>query len=146
MNFADLSKAPEAVKQNEHIIMFDGVCNLCEGWTKFVIKRDKAARFKFVSVQSAAGKTILQWLGMPTDDVKTMVYLNKGAPAFESLAFLDIIKQLPWPWSWLSILRYFPACIRNGCYRLIADNRYSMFGRKDACMIPEPSVQQRFLE
>jgi len=139
------SQEPEVVKLHDHIIVFDGVCILCSYWTKFVIKRDKIGKFKFVAVQSSCGKEILEWLGMPTNDVKTMVYIHHGKSIFESMAFLDIVKQLNWPWSWLNVLRYFPAFVRNGFYRVIANNRYSIFGKKDCCMIPEHGVRERFL-
>ncbi len=66
--------SPESITQHSHIILFDGVCNLCSGWVSFVYKRDVSERFKFVSVQSETGKQLLTWCGLPTDHFDTMVY------------------------------------------------------------------------
>jgi predicted DCC family thiol-disulfide oxidoreductase YuxK len=145
MNISE-TNIPEAVAQNPHIIVFDGVCNLCSGWVSFVYNRDIAGRFKFVSVQSELGKELLIWCGLPTNYFSTMVYIENGQAYFKSSAFLYIVKWLkfPWPPMWL-IGRRMPKFMRDWLYSRVALNRYRLFGKRSSCLVPTGQLAARFL-
>ncbi len=139
-------KTAEVSLQNPHIILFDGVCNLCSGWVSFVYKRDVAKRFKFVSVQSETGNQLLIWCGLPTDHFDTMVYIENGHAYFKSDAFLQIVKWLCLPWPCLAFIGTpLPKSIRDWLYDRIALNRYYLFGKTASCMIPSDQLATRFL-
>jgi predicted DCC family thiol-disulfide oxidoreductase YuxK len=138
--------SPESITQHSHIILFDGVCNLCSGWVSFIYKRDSSERFKFVSVQSETGKQLLTWCGLPTDYFDTMVYIENGHAHFKSDAFLQIVKWLHLPWTCLSFIGTpLPKLIRDWLYDRIALNRYYLFGKRASCMIPTGQLAARFL-
>lgn len=139
-------KTSELVTKNVHIILFDGVCNLCSGWVSFVYKRDITGCIKFVSVQSETGQQLLMWCGLPIDRFETMVYIENGQAYFKSDAFLRIIKWLSLPWPYISIvgaLVFKP--VRDWGYDRIALNRYHLFGKRTTCMIPSGQLASRFL-
>jgi len=136
----------QCINNNKHIVLFDGVCNLCSGWVQFLIKRDPNAEIKFCSVQSAEGRALLQSLGLNPENIETMVYIRSGKAFFESTAFLEIAKKLPAAWSVLSAGLWVPAIIRNGMYRAIARNRYRIAGKKTQCLIPSEELKSRFIE
>src|SRR5690606_13064426 len=128
------------------IILFDGVCNLCNGLVQFVIKRDKDAIFTFGSLQSVEGQTLLKENDLPTDDFDSFVYLRDQKIQRKSTGALYVRKDLGGVWSLLFAFIIIPAPIRDFLYGLIAKNRYSVFGRREACMLPTPDLQKRFLK
>jgi len=128
------------------IILFDGVCNLCNGLVQFVIKRDKDAIFTFGSLQSEEGQTLLKEYDLPTDDFDSFVYLRDQKIHRKSTGALYVRKDLGGVWSLLFAFIIIPAPIRDFLYGLIAKNRYSVFGRREACMLPTPDLQKRFLK
>lgn len=131
---------------NDHpIILFDGVCNLCNGAVQFVIKHDPDRRFLFTSLQSETGKNLLQKFAISPDDLSSFVLLQNDKVYTQSTGALKVIKQLRGAWKLLYGFIIVPAFIRNAVYRLIADNRYKWFGKQDACMMPTPALQSRFL-
>ena len=130
----------------ERLILFDGVCNLCNGFMIFVYKRDPEARFTFAWIQSDPGKQILQQLNMPTEAYDTIVYLEDGVATFKSTAFLKIVKHLKWPWPLLWAGVVVPRFLRNWIYDLVAQNRYKIFGKKDQCLLPTGDLKGRFLQ
>ncbi len=137
---------PKTVLQNQHIILFDGVCNLCSGWVSFVFKRDCAGRFKFVSVQSDTGQELLTLCGLPTDHFDTMVYIENGNAYFKSTAFLKIVQWLDLPWPMIGFtVKSLPKMMRDWLYDRIALNRYRLFGQRSTCMIPTGQLVKRFL-
>jgi len=129
----------------DRVLLFDGVCNLCNGWVRFVIARDPAARLKLASVQSPAGQAILEWCGLPTDHFDTMVFVEHGKAWLKSTAFLHAVRYLSRPWPWRSWGLVVPRPIRDWVYDRIARNRYRMFGRQESCMMPTPESAARFL-
>jgi len=137
--------ASSIVKQNERIILFDGVCNLCSGWVQFVYQRESQAHFKFVSVQSETGQMLLQWSGLPTDRYETMVYIEHGQAYFKSDAFLQIVSLLKKPWPLINTGKFIPKFMRDWMYDRVARNRYRLFGRRKLCMLPSKPLKQRFL-
>lgn len=126
-------------------ILFDGVCNLCNGAVLFIIKRDPNQKFQFASLQSAFGKSQLQKYNLNTKDVDSIVLIKSSKAFVRSTAALQIASQLNGLWPVLSIFKIFPTFIRDGVYNWIAKNRYSWFGKKDACMIPTPELKSRFI-
>ena len=127
------------------IILFDGVCNLCNGAVQFVIKHDPAGKFLFASLQSAAGQKLLQQFNIPSDNFSSFVLLQSGNVFIQSTGALKVAKQLNGGWKLLYGFIIIPSFIRNAVYRLIATNRYKWFGKREICMIPTPALQNRFL-
>jgi predicted DCC family thiol-disulfide oxidoreductase YuxK len=130
---------------DQPIILFDGVCNLCNGAVQFVIKRDPAGKFLFTSLQSTAGQRLLQQFNIPSDNFNSFVLLQNDNVFTQSTAALKVAKQLSGGWKLLYGFIIVPSFIRNAVYKLIATNRYKWFGKREACMIPTPALQNRFL-
>ncbi|MEN0006062.1 MAG: thiol-disulfide oxidoreductase DCC family protein [Bacteroidota bacterium] len=126
------------------IILFDGVCNLCNGFVQFIIKRDPAGQFRFVALQSEVGEALLAALEFPTADMSTVILVENGQVYTHSDVALRIVRRLGGAWPLLYSFRLIPNGIRNGIYRIIAKNRYAWFGQRDQCMIPTPDLKARF--
>ena len=137
--------APAGFGEDERVVLFDGVCRICNAWVPFVIRRDPGGRLKLCALQSPAGQAILAHLGRPLDDLDTMIFLEHGVAHYRSTAFLRIVRYFPFPWPILSWARVVPRFLRDLLYDLIARNRYRLFGRNEACMVPEPWMEERFL-
>jgi predicted DCC family thiol-disulfide oxidoreductase YuxK len=131
--------------KDKNIVLFDGVCNLCNGAVNFLIDYDKSNRLHFASLQSEVGQEILQYYGLNTTDFDTFVFLNKGKLFTRSTAALEIVKTIGGFWSFLYIFRFIPAFIRDGIYNLVAKNRYKLFGKRNACRMPTPELKAKFL-
>ncbi|KAA9041710.1 thiol-disulfide oxidoreductase DCC family protein [Ginsengibacter hankyongi] len=127
------------------IILFDGVCNLCNGAVKFVIKRDNKNQFLFASLQSGEGKQILEEHNIPENIMKSFFLVENGKVYDRSTAALRVVKRLTGLWPLLYGFIIVPAFIRDGVYNWIAKNRYQWFGKKDECMIPTPELKAKFL-
>jgi predicted DCC family thiol-disulfide oxidoreductase YuxK len=127
------------------VILFDGVCNLCNGFVQFVIARDPAGRFQFAALQSDSARRLLARLdgGALPDSV---VLVDGGRVYTRSSAALRIARGLRFPWSLARALIIVPRPLRDWVYDLVARHRYQWFGRKDVCMIPTPDLRARFLE
>ncbi|MBS2970314.1 thiol-disulfide oxidoreductase DCC family protein [Metabacillus sp. KIGAM252] len=128
------------------IILFDGVCNLCEGVVKFVIKRDKEAVFRFASLQSENGQALLKKHQLDHENFDSFVLAFDENVYVKSEAALKTASFLPFPMNMLRIMLIIPRPIRDAVYSFIARNRYKWFGKKDSCMLPDSSVRKRFLE
>jgi predicted DCC family thiol-disulfide oxidoreductase YuxK len=126
-------------------ILFDGVCNFCNGAVNFVIKRDKQSIIKFAALQSTAGMQLLQQYNLPITDMKSFVFVENGVAYTQSTAALKVCKYLGAGWPICKVFFIVPKFIRDGLYNWIAKNRYKWFGQKDTCMIPSPEVRTRFL-
>lgn len=128
-----------------NVILFDGVCNLCNGIVSFIIKRDKKALFRFAAIQSGAGQTLLRRQGID-DRNRTLYYFRNDVCFEQSTAVLHILKDLGGGWKCFYVLMIVPACIRDAAYRLVAKNRYRIFGKKQSCLLPSPDIKDRFLD
>lgn len=128
-----------------NILLFDGVCNLCNGVVQFVIRHDSAERFRFAALQSDAGQALLTQFGLSTTQFDSFVYVKDETFYTESTAALQVARDMGGAWSLLWGLMIFPRFIRDAVYRLVARNRYRVFGKQDACMIPTPELKARFL-
>ncbi|MFD1735092.1 thiol-disulfide oxidoreductase DCC family protein [Bacillus salitolerans] len=128
------------------IVLFDGVCNLCNGAVQFLLKHDKKEKLRFASLQSPKGQELLQSFHLPTADFNSFVLIKNEKYYVKSNAALQICKELGGLYSLLTILWIIPSPIRNVLYDGIARNRYKWFGKKDQCMLPTPELKKRFLE
>ena len=127
------------------IILFDGVCNLCNNSVQFVIRHDKTSRFSFAALQSKTGQILLQRFNLPQQGFDSFVLIQNDKVFLKSTAALTVAKQLDGPVKLLYSFIIVPAFIRNAIYNFIAKNRYKWFGKKDYCMIPTPALKARFL-
>jgi predicted DCC family thiol-disulfide oxidoreductase YuxK len=127
------------------LILFDGVCNLCNGAVQFVIKRDKSEKFRFAALQSALGQNYLHQLGVK-QDTSTIILVKNNKVFDRSSAALEIARDLSGLWPVLFAFKIIPRFLRDGVYNFIARRRYRWFGRKDECMIPTPELKARFLD
>ncbi|AWW00180.1 thiol-disulfide oxidoreductase DCC family protein [Arcticibacterium luteifluviistationis] len=125
-----------------NVILFDGVCNLCNGFVNFIIDHDKGNEFKFASLQSDFGKKLI---GDKFSDMSTVVYYDGNKFYEKSEAVLEIAKKLPII-RWVAFFSIIPKFIRDALYMLISRNRYFIFGKEDACRVPTPELKERFLE
>jgi predicted DCC family thiol-disulfide oxidoreductase YuxK len=141
-----VEKYPPNVDVNDCVILFDGVCKLCNAWSKFIIKYDNRQRFKLCSVQSPEGQSILEYFNMPTDHFDTMLYVEGNLYFDKSDAFLNVVNKLGYPWRILYVFKIIPTGIRNWLYDRIALNRYSLFGKYDSCIMPSKDNDHRFLK
>ena len=119
---------------SENTLLFDGFCNLCSRLTNFIIKRDKKAKFFFVSLQSAKGQLLLKKFGLPTDDFDSVVYIRGDKYFLKSSAILHILKELGGFWKLLFVFIIIPNFIRDLIYKIIAKTRFKIFGRHDSCV------------
>jgi predicted DCC family thiol-disulfide oxidoreductase YuxK len=128
------------------LILFDGVCNLCNGAVQFIIKRDKKKRFIFASLQSSLGQQQLKKFGINPTSLHSIIVIEEGLFFEKSDAALKIASHLDKPWPILAAFKIFPTFLRDAGYNLIAKNRYTLFGKRDQCMIPTPDLKARFIE
>ena len=128
------------------LILFDGVCNLCNGTVQFIIKRDPEGKFKFASLQSDFGRSQLQRFNLNQDILHSIVVVDGDQVLERSDAALRIAKHLGNPWKALTLFKILPKFFRDACYNLIATNRYRIFGKQDSCMIPTPERKERFVD
>jgi predicted DCC family thiol-disulfide oxidoreductase YuxK len=132
---------------NKKIVLFDGVCNLCESSVQMIIKHDKKEAFVFASQQSETGKDILRYLGIDTKKMDAIVLYEPGVAYFiKSDAAMEILKEFPLPYSLLRIFRFLPLTFRDAVYDYIAKNRYRWYGKKEACWMPTKELRARFLD
>jgi predicted DCC family thiol-disulfide oxidoreductase YuxK len=131
---------------NNYIILFDGVCNLCNGAVNFIIQKDKKPLYSFASLQSDFGKNLLKQFGLKSNDLNSFVLIENGKAYLKSSAALRIAKNLGGIYSILYGFMIVPRFIRDFVYSIIANNRYRWFGKTNECMIPTPQLQARFLE
>lgn len=134
--------------ENKSIILFDGVCNLCNSSVQFILKKDKKNKFLFASLQSDAAKNILLHKNnenLIKGDLNTIYLIKDNVTHSESTAILLILKQLRLPYNLLYIFIIIPKFIRNYLYKIISKNRYKWFGKKDSCMVPKKEYLDKFL-
>ena len=128
------------------VILFDGVCNYCNGMVNFLIRKDKQRRFLFAPLQSSAGQELLRQFGLNTTQLDSFIFISDGKAYLRSTAGLKLYNQLPWYWKWTQLFWIVPRVIRDAVYNFIARNRYKWFGKRDQCMVPSAEVRERFLD
>ncbi len=135
------------IPANKKLVLFDGVCNLCDNAVQFIIKHDKKDRFRFASLQSDLGKRLLEERGLDPDTIDSVVLIDPGVAYYrKSSAALEIARELSGGYSLLKNFLALPEGFRDLIYDLVANNRYKWFGKKEECMIPTPDLKQKFLD
>jgi predicted DCC family thiol-disulfide oxidoreductase YuxK len=126
---------------NKIILLFDGVCNLCNGFVQFIVKRDPHFKFQFASLQSSiAQKLLLLQHQLDKHPLDSLVVIHNGRAMIESDAALYILRNMPFPWNFFSLGYIMPRFLRDGIYRWVARNRYKMLGKRESCMLPSPTI------
>ena len=128
------------------VILFDGVCNLCDSAVQFVIQHDTKDVFRFVALQSQMGQEILKYIGVDPVNIDSIILYEPGiAYYYKSQAALEIAKNLGGFFHFGTVLRIIPTGISNQLYDYIAENRYKWYGKKESCMIPTAELKAKFL-
>lgn len=136
----------DARPRDAAILVFDGVCVLCNGWVRFLLARDPQGRFRYAAMQTPTGRALLQRHGLDPDDPASLLLIDDGVARTDSDAVLRVLTLLGGPWRWLSgALRLCPRRLRDPLYRLVARNRYRWFGRHQVCSVPDAESRERFL-
>jgi predicted DCC family thiol-disulfide oxidoreductase YuxK len=128
------------------VVLFDGVCNLCNGVVKFIIRRDRSSKFLFASLQSDFGQSQLLRFGLDPSELHSIIVLEDGRIYERSDAALKIASHLSHPWPIFSTFRVLPRSFRDWVYDIVAINRYRIFGKQESCMVPTPNLKTRFIE
>lgn len=144
-NYANFSEIIKSHAMNHAIILFDGVCNLCDNTVQFILKRDKKGYFRFASLQSEQGQELLQKHNLPTAGFDSFVLVENDKVYQKSKGALRVCRRLGGGWPLLYGFIIIPAFIRNFVYSWVARNRYRWFGKKETCMLPKPEWRERFL-
>ncbi|MGY5847291.1 thiol-disulfide oxidoreductase DCC family protein [Salegentibacter sp. HM20] len=133
--------------KNKKIILFDGVCNLCNNSVNFIIKHDKKDVFRFASLQSEIGQKLVSERGLDPEELDSIVLIEPGVAYYrKSTAALEISRELSGGYSLLKNFLFLPESLRDVVYDLVANNRYKWFGKQESCMIPTPELKAKFLD
>lgn len=127
------------------IILFDAECILCSANAQFVLRHDKARRFRLASVQSDIGGALCRAHGLDPDDPVSLLVVDGAVARQDSDAVLAIYEGLGWPWRAAGLLRIVPAALRDPAYRWVARNRYRLFGKRPSCWLAPPEYRDRIL-
>jgi predicted DCC family thiol-disulfide oxidoreductase YuxK len=131
--------------KKQSIILFDGICNLCNSSINFVIKRDKKDEFRFTALQEEPGISLLKRHHIDTKDTDSIILIENDIVYVKSSAALRVSRKLSGAWPLMYVFMIIPTFIRNGVYDYIAKNRYKWYGKQDSCMIPNPELNDKFL-
>jgi predicted DCC family thiol-disulfide oxidoreductase YuxK len=130
---------------DDDVILFDGVCVFCSRWVRFVADRDTRRRFRFTTIQSAYGERLAQAVGIDPSDPDTNAVIHGGTAYKKSDAALTVLSLLP-GWRFARAFFAVPKPLRDAVYNLVAKNRYRIFGKFDACIVPDADLRARVLE
>lgn len=134
------------MENNKKIILFDGVCNLCNGAVKFIIKRDHNDTFRFAALQSESGRKLLAERNIDTEDIDSIILIEPNVAYYtKSTAALEIGASLKGLRTLSSILLWLPESFRNIVYDIVAKNRYKWYGKRDSCIIPSEELKNKFI-
>ena len=133
--------------EEQKIVLFDGICNLCNASVVFILQRERRPEFIFASIQSETGQKLLNRCGLPPDYIEAVILIENKKVYTGSNAALRIGQRLKFPWSFLATLGFVvPTVLRDWVYRQIAKHRYRWFGKRDVCMVPTGELRSRFME
>lgn len=130
----------------ECVVLFDGVCNLCNRSVHFLLKQDHKQVFKFASLQSSYATNALKAHGESSPPTDSVILITPNGVFYRSEAVLQIVKRLPGWWSAMAVLGIIPRPIRDAIYNYIARKRYDWFGKRESCLVPKEEYQARFLD
>lgn len=128
------------------IILFDGVCNFCNFWVNFAIKRDPRKKLRFTALQGETAKKILPQFGIIPSNLSSVILVENGKAYTQSSAALRVARHLSGGWKLFYGLIIIPKIIRDGLYNILARNRYKWFGKQENCRVPTPELRERFLD
>ncbi len=127
------------------ILVFDGVCLLCSRWVRFILRHDRAGRYRFAAMQSETGRALLDAHGLDPDDPNSLLLCEAGAHWTDSDAIVRVLTGFGGAWHAFAVLRLLPRRLRDPAYRMLARHRYRWFGRSQTCWLPSPEHAERFL-
>lgn len=130
---------------NFPVLLFDGVCNLCNHSVQWVLRHDARGQFRFAALQSDPGRSLLLRFGLNAEQLDSVVLIDRDRAYIRSDAPLEVLYKLGGAWAWFYPLKALPRSWRDAAYDWIARNRYRWFGRREACMMPRPEWKERFL-
>jgi len=128
------------------VILFDGVCNLCNSSVLFIIKHDPKRQFRFASLQGDYGQQVLKRFQLPANSLNSFILLKDNKIYTHSTGALKVAKELSGGWPLLYAFIIIPPFIRNAVYQIIANNRYKWFGKKESCMVPSAAMKALFYD
>ena len=131
--------------KDKALILFDGVCNLCNASVNFIIDRDSQDHFRMASLQSDLGQFVLREYAKPLSEFDSILLVQNGKVYEKSTAALLIASQLTFPWSLLRFFLYFPVWIRDPIYLVVARNRYRLFGKQTTCRLPTEKDRHKII-
>ncbi|WP_136481210.1 thiol-disulfide oxidoreductase DCC family protein [Cognatitamlana onchidii] len=136
------------IEKDKHLVLFDGVCNLCNSSIQFIIKHDKQQHFRFAPLQGKTGQALIKTFNIDTAKTDSILLYSPKTNdiTYKSSAALKIAQNLNFPINMLAVFLILPAFLRNVVYDFIAKNRYKWFGKKESCMIPTPELTSKFLD
>ncbi|MFY0652028.1 MAG: thiol-disulfide oxidoreductase DCC family protein [Cyclobacteriaceae bacterium] len=134
-----------SIVPKQPVVLYDGVCNFCNSSVNFILRHEKTSELQFAALQSEYGQKLLAEHDEKVQDYDSIILLDENGLSKKSKAAFKIAKSLKAPWSYLSIFRFLPRFIADFFYDLIAQNRYRIFGKTDACMVPTADIRSRFL-
>ncbi len=127
-------------------MLYDGVCNVCNASVQWVIRHDPSAIFRFAALQSPIARELLKHTPIDPGQLNSVILIDGNRVLTASDALIAIARRLGPPWSFARVFQPLPRVIRNAMYRVVAHNRYRVFGKREACLIPTPDVRARFLD
>ena len=142
----DVSTRIRPLSFNHGVLLFDGVCNLCNGFINFVIDHDPEGYFRFGTLQREPARSFLRSAGYDPDVLSSVVFIEDGRIYRESGAALRVAQHLGLPWMLLAVFQVVPRPLRDAIYRWVAANRYDWFGTRSQCRLPTPELQARFID
>lgn len=134
-----------AFSDNKPVILFDGHCGICSAWAEFLLKYDRAGRYRLLAAQTPLGQALYRHYGLDPDEFETNLLIADGVAWVKSEGTIRMAEGLGFPWSMAVILRLLPPGVRDWLYDLIARNRFRFMGRRDACYLPDEANKDRFL-
>ncbi|VXA98601.1 conserved hypothetical protein [Luteimonas sp. 9C] len=137
--------ASSAASHDGPIVVFDGVCALCSGWVRFLLRHDRRAGFRFAAMQDRVGHDLLLAHGIDPADPVSFLLVDGDAAWHDSDGVIEVLRRLGRHWRAAALLRLVPRALRDPAYRLLARNRYRVFGRRETCMVPPAEMRARFL-
>ena len=126
------------------LVIFDGVCGLCDSVVQWLLDHDAEGRLHYAPLQGELAAALRAQNPVFPNELDTIVFIREGKSYLRSQAVLQIFRELPAPWSWLSLFRFIPSVLTDLGYRALASSRYRLFGKLEACRIPEPQEAARF--
>ena len=143
---AGSNRSEAAAAEHSAVIVFDGVCALCNRWVRFLLRFDRRGRYRFAAMQGEQGSALLRSHGLDPQDPASFLLLDAQGAWTDTDAILRVLAGLGGAWRLSGVLKALPRGLRDAAYRALARNRYRWFGRHDACHLPAPEQAGRFLD